>query len=80
MGTEVTAKYEDTLEDPSYYTRFEIQPMVFIRRNNLSFWQGNVIKYVCRADAKGGLEDLKKAREYLDKEIKLQEGIEQWWK
>lgn len=30
---------------------------------------GNVIKYVIRADNKGGIEDLKKARVYLDWEI-----------
>jgi hypothetical protein len=71
---------EETVVNPSHYTRFTIQPLVFIRENNLSFWQGNVIKYVCREDAKGGLEDLKKAREYLDNEIKRREGSEEWWK
>jgi len=30
---------------------------------------GNVIKYVWRADLKNGLEDLEKARWYLDREI-----------
>ena len=84
---EVLEEPQETLEEgtpevtnPSYYTRFTIQPIVFIRENNLSFWQGNVIKYVCREDAKGGLEDLKKAREYLDNEIKRREGLKEWWK
>jgi hypothetical protein len=67
------------LVNPSHYTRFKIQPITFITENNLSFWQGNVIKYVCREDAKGGLEDLKKAREYLDNEIKRREGVVEWW-
>ena len=31
------------------------------------FLRGNVIKYIARCDKKGGLEDLKKARHYLDK-------------
>lgn len=31
---------------------------------------GNVIKYICRWDKKNGLEDLKKARWYLDRLIK----------
>lgn len=31
--------------------------------------QGNVLKYVCRWHMKNGLEDLKKARWYLDKLI-----------
>src|SRR5262249_32453004 len=36
----------------------------------LSFCLGNVVKYICRADSKGNkLEDLKKARWYLDHEI-----------
>ena len=46
----------------------------------LSFNLGNVVKYVCRAgrkDAKKKIEDLQKARDYLDNEIKrLEEGDE----
>ena len=34
--------------------------------NNLSFAVGNIIKYVCRYDKKNGLEDIQKARQYLD--------------
>jgi hypothetical protein len=79
-GRFVEVAEEETVVNPSHYTRFTIQPIVFIRENNLSFWQGNVIKYVCREDAKGGLEDLKKAREYLDNEIKRREGLKEWWK
>ena len=32
----------------SHYKFFTIQPYEFISKNNLSFFQGNVIKYVCR--------------------------------
>ncbi len=46
----------------------------------LSFNLGNVVKYSCRAgrkDAKKKIEDLMKARDYLDNEIKrLEEGEE----
>ena len=46
----------------------------------LSFNLGNVVKYACRAgrkDAKKKIEDLMKARDYLDNEIKrLEEGDE----
>ena len=46
----------------------------------LSFNLGNVVKYACRAgrkDAKKKIEDLMKARDYLDNEIKrLEEGNE----
>ena len=32
----------------SHYKDFHIQPYEFISKNDLSFFQGNVIKYVCR--------------------------------
>lgn len=59
---------------PSHYSRWKIQPLDFIMANNLPFWLGNVIKYTMRYDAKNGLEDLKKARVYLDAKIKELEG------
>ena len=31
-----------------------------------SFCHGNIIKYVLRADKKNGLEDLKKAKKYIE--------------
>lgn len=39
----------------------------------LSFCLGNVVKYICRAPLKGQVEDLKKARWYLDREIQQME-------
>lgn len=50
---------------PYHYDRFKIQPIEFIRANGLSYDQGNVVKYVCRHDAKNGKEDLLKAINYL---------------
>jgi hypothetical protein len=42
----------------------------------MSFNIGNVIKYVWRADEKGmPIEDLKKARWYLDREIQRREKM-----
>lgn len=49
-----------------HYTQFKIQPIEFIEVNNLGWCAGNVIKYVCRQNLKNGLEDLLKARTYLD--------------
>lgn len=49
-----------------HYTQWKIQPITFITANSLNFCQGNVIKYVMRYKAKNGLEDLKKARVYID--------------
>lgn len=58
-----------------HYTQFKIQPAVFIGENNIGYFEGNVIKYVCRYQKKNGIEDLKKARHYLDMLIsKLETG------
>ena len=43
-----------------------IQPIDFILANELDFCEGNIIKYVTRWRYKNGIEDLKKARHYLD--------------
>lgn len=53
----------------NHYTKFKIQPYEFISKNNLSFFQGNVIKYVCRYEKKGGIQDLEKIKHYCNLEI-----------
>jgi hypothetical protein len=40
----------------------------------LGFHAGNVVKYVARYKAKGGLEDLKKAAWYLRRLIDIEES------
>ena len=54
----------------SHYKNFHIQPYEFISKNNLSFFQGNVVKYVCRYKRKGGAEDIKKIIHYCQLELK----------
>ena len=54
----------------SHYKSFHIQPYEFISKNDLSFFQGNVIKYVCRYKRKGGAEDIKKIIHYCQLELK----------
>ena len=54
----------------NHYTKFPIQPYEFISKNDLSFFQGNVVKYVCRYLNKNGVEDLEKIKHYCDLEIK----------
>ena len=39
-----------------------------------AFFQGNVISYVHRYRQKGGVDDLRKARHYLDKMIEIEEA------
>ena len=53
----------------SHYKNFRIQPYEFISKNNLSFFQGCVVKYVCRYQRKGGAEDLKKIVHYCQLEM-----------
>jgi hypothetical protein len=66
--------YANNSVDPDHYTRFAIQPITFITKNKLEFWQGNIIKDIMRYDAKDGLKDLRKARRYLDEKIAELEG------
>ena len=67
----VTPKEEDVINHPSHYTRGNIEVIDFIEDQQLPYHLGNVIKYIARAGHKGDkLEDLKKARWYLDRYIK----------
>lgn len=71
----------DNIVLPSHYARFKIEPIRFINENGLDWFQGNVVKYVCRHDAKNGREDLEKAIRYLQQYIKLKyDNDPDWWK
>lgn len=50
----------------NHYKSFKIQPIEFITINGLGYIVGNIIKYVCRYKVKNGIEDLRKARHYID--------------
>jgi hypothetical protein len=50
----------------SHYKNKGIQPIEYIMANKLSFCEGNVIKYVSRWRDKNGLDDLLKAKHYLE--------------
>ena len=56
----------------NHYKGFVIQPVEFIYKNNIPFVEGNIIKYVCRHREKNGIQDLQKARQYLDMLIELE--------
>ena len=60
----------DTQIGGSHYQK-KIQTWDYIAVNGLGYLEGNVIKYVSRYKEKNGVEDLKKARHYLDKLIEL---------
>lgn len=56
-----------------HYKNLPIQPMDYIYENGLGFAEGAIIKYVSRYKAKNGLEDLKKAKHFLDYLIEKEE-------
>lgn len=49
--------------------RLAIQPWDYIHANGIGYLAGNIIKYVSRYQDKNGLEDLQKAKHYLEKLI-----------
>ena len=58
-------KEEEKIINPPHYET-GIQPLDYIIANKLDFIEGNIIKYVTRYPSKGGVDDLIKAKKYLD--------------
>lgn len=54
------------IKEPPHYANKSIEPIDYIVANRLSYCEGNVIKYITRWRGKGGIEDLKKAKQYID--------------
>jgi hypothetical protein len=54
---------------PKHYEGLGVTPLEYITANELDFLEGNIIKYVTRYPHKGGVNDLLKARTYLEKLI-----------
>lgn len=61
-------------EGGQHYKGMAIQPFEYIHANSIGFAEGCVIKYVSRWRAKNGVEDLKKARHFLDLLIEAEGG------
>jgi len=60
---------------PSHYTEMDLSPLEYITANEGEFtWCiANVVKYVSRYKRKNGLEDLRKAKWYLEHQIEILE-------
>ena len=58
----------------AHYKSMKIQPAQFINENNLPFAEGNAIKYICRHRHKGEVQDLEKAKHYIDMIIERDYG------
>ena len=56
----------------NHYKNKPIQPWDYIAANSLGYFEGCIVKYVSRWEDKGGVDDLRKARHYLDKLIEIQ--------
>ena len=64
----------DSVENPAHYNKGGVECIDAIRGSMgaeafRGFLKGNVMKYVFRYEAKNGLEDLRKARWYLERLI-----------
>lgn len=58
-----------------HYKNMVIQVVQYNHLNGIGYMEGNVIKYVSRWKSKGnGIEDLRKARHYLDLLIEMEEA------
>lgn len=66
---------DELVNRPPHYTFGAVEVIDAVEAWALDFHLGNVVKYVARAAHKGDrLCDLKKARWYLDREIRRLEG------
>jgi hypothetical protein len=64
----------DSVNHPKHYTGHPSGVECIQITEHMNFCLGNVMKYIWRAGEKGdALEDLRKARFYLDREIKRRE-------
>ena len=63
-----------TKHNPSHYQNGKIQVWDFIADQDVDYFTGNVIKYICRAGKKEGeseLDDLLKAKAYIEKKLDI---------
>lgn len=56
----------DDISKPVHYNQGGIEPIDYIVKNKLSYCEGNVVKYITRWRHKNGIQDLKKAKQYID--------------
>jgi hypothetical protein len=61
------------MSDSNHYSTLPIEPWDFIQQNKLDFFEGNVVKYICRWRTKDGADDLRKAITYIEKIIANEE-------
>lgn len=75
-STHIPCPQLDLINKPPHYTGGgkAIECADYIQSHDMDFFQGNAVKYLTRFRRKGSpLEDLKKARWYLDRLIEIEE-------
>ena len=62
----IVKKASETQVGGQHYQQFIIQPVEFCYKNNIPYLEATAIKYLCRWREKNGIEDLEKAKHYID--------------
>lgn len=57
-----------------HYTILGIQPIEYIHRNGLNWFQGNIVKYATRYPQKNRAEDLRKIIHYATLALEIEYG------
>jgi hypothetical protein len=65
----------DPVDHPAHYTRHPSGVECIAITEHMGFCLGNAIKYIWRADLKNGIEDLRKARWYIDRELARRQAL-----
>jgi hypothetical protein len=66
----------DAVNHPAHYTSHPSGIECIQITEHMAFCVGNAIKYLWRADLKGGVQDLEKARWYIEREIQRRKKAE----
>jgi hypothetical protein len=70
----------DMVNSPAHYNKAGIETIDIIQSVTgdgfETYLQGNILKYICRYKYKNGVEDLEKARWYLNRLIETKVGEE----
>ena len=72
----MSAKQETAIDKQvggDHYKNCKIQPVEYIESNGLGFLMGNVVKYVTRYTVKSNVQDLEKAKHYIELQLQLNE-------
>jgi hypothetical protein len=70
----------DTQISGNHYKGKTVQPWDYIAANNLGYFEGNVVRYISRWRDKGGVDDLRKAKHYIEKLIELETQVKDEYK